>query len=56
MRSRLLNRFFSYIALSMFLTVTVASAAPTAEEMWQTIQEQQKVIDELKQQLQDDSS
>ena len=51
MRSRLLNRFFCYIALSMFLTVTAVKAAPTAEEMWQTIQEQQRVIDELKQQL-----
>jgi len=35
----------------MFLTVTAVKAAPTAEEMWQTIQEQQRVIDELKQQL-----
>ncbi len=51
MRSRLLNRFFSYIALSMFLTVSAANAAPTAEEMWQTIQEQQKVIEQLQEQL-----
>ena len=35
----------------MFLTVTAVKAAPTNEEMWQTIQEQQRVIDELKQQL-----
>ena len=51
MRSRLLNRFFSYIALSMFLTVSAANAAPTAEEMWQTIQDQQKVIEQLQEQL-----
>ena len=51
MRPILLNRFFSYLTLSMSLAVPTAEAAPTAEEMWQTIQEQQRVIEELKQQL-----
>ena len=40
-----------YMILFMFFTVSAAKAAPTAEEMWQTIQEQQKVIEELQEQL-----
>ena len=40
-----------YMILFMFFAVSAAKAAPTAEEMWQTIQEQQKVIEELQEQL-----
>ena len=51
MRFRFLKQITSYIALSALLTVTAANAAPTAEEMWQTIQDQQKVIEQLQEQL-----
>ena len=45
------KKITSYIGIAMFLTVAAANAAPTAEEMWQTIQEQQKVIEQLQEQL-----
>ncbi len=45
-----LYQLVSYIALSMLFVISV-KAAPTAEEMWQTIQEQQKVIEQLQQKL-----
>ena len=51
MRFRFLRRITSYLILSILLTVTAANAAPTAEEMWQTIQDQQKVIEQLQEQL-----
>ena len=49
-KNHYLNRTI-YMILFMFFTVSAANAAPTAEEMWQTIQEQQKVIEELQEQL-----
>ena len=51
MRFRFLKQITNYIALSTLLTVTAANAAPTAEEMWETIQDQQKVIEQLQEQL-----
>ena len=45
MRLKYLNRIVSYIAVSALFSATAVNAAPSSEEMWQTIQEQQKVIE-----------
>ena len=51
MRLKYLNRIVSYIAVSALFSATAVNAAPTNEEMWQTIQEQQKVIEQLQEQI-----
>ena len=51
MRLKYLNRIVSYIAVSALFSATAVNAAPSSEEMWQTIQEQQKVIEQLQEQI-----
>ena len=45
-----INQLFKGITISLLFSIA-AYAAPTAEEMWRTIQDQQKVIEQLQKKL-----